>query len=80
MSNIRSEDLKIITGVEAYEAWTGKKVKNKGLSIIHETYFTAVYIEHIPTGTRAYCNDYESHIKNRDKALSIIMGSLLNDN
>ena len=69
---IEPKDLIINVGLGAYEMFLGKEVANRHISVVREKYSTAVYIKHIPTNLSAYCNDYRSQVKNRDKCLDIL--------
>lgn len=72
MVNINPKDLKITIGLSAYETWTGKEAINRELSITKEEYSAAVLILHIPTGLKAYSDNYRTQIKNRDKAMEML--------
>lgn len=77
---IDPKDIRIDVGIKAYELFTGEKINYKHIQVYpdKEEYRFGVYIYHVPTGKKIYCNTERSQIKNRDKALKDLEDQIIN--
>lgn len=69
--NIDLKDLKITVGFKAYENYTGRKLSLKDIHMDgNKSYFrSGVFVLHIPTNKKVYCNSEKNPANNRKIAL-----------